>query len=82
MAPQEKYPELDSVNPCPKCGSHFGTVSTAGTPVVGEPELHYGCKSNTDSAGSYTVWDEWVRRTCPTCSFQWREAVWNGLDTE
>lgn len=68
MAPKEVYPDLDGFDSCPKCNQDF----------IGEkePELHYGCKSVTNNLGEYTVLDEWLRRTCKTCSYQWRENTW------
>lgn len=73
MAPNEKYPMLDSAEICPKCGTDFFEVGK-------DPDMHYGCKSTNDAAGNYSVWDEWIRRTCPVCEFQWRENVWDGAD--
>lgn len=66
MAPNERYPTLDEIETCQKCGQEFDDHSY--------PVLHYGCKSET-TQGQYIVMDEWIRRTCPTCSFQWRENV-------
>lgn len=66
MAANEQYPELDSVEECPKCGTGFDGAA--------QPDLHYGCKAANRADGLYMVMDEWIRRTCPTCSFQWREA--------
>lgn len=63
----ENYPELDSIDECPKCGQSFIEDIT--------PELHYGCKAANRADGAYQVLDEWIRRTCPTCSYQWRESV-------